>query len=207
MTQNTDPPRRLSPWNPLDHLRLLWWVLVTPQRLLVYREAFGEKDEHRIGRWQVSTFALLPLLLVTLALKMRTLPFGWDILPNVYPWIIVVLVVVWLFTALFGRRHTVAAGIGMGLLMIIMVLIAVLSIANGVTANTVSTTGRLIFIVMFVVMTSLMSSIVTAIEKNVQDSLSTGHPSWLAWGVFGLMLLDYAFLLCFSFLGGWQVFQ
>ena len=35
-------PRRLSPWNPLDHLRLLWWVLVTPQRLVAYREAFGE---------------------------------------------------------------------------------------------------------------------------------------------------------------------
>ena len=51
--------RRLSPWNPLDHLRLLWWVLVTPQRLKAYRGAFGEKDERRVGRWLVSTLIWL----------------------------------------------------------------------------------------------------------------------------------------------------
>ena len=66
--------RRLSPWNPLDHLRLLWWVLVTPQRLKAYREAFGEKDDGRVGKWLASTLTWLPLFILTLALGVGTLP-------------------------------------------------------------------------------------------------------------------------------------
>jgi hypothetical protein len=60
-------PRRLNPWNPLDHLRLLWWVLVTPKRLVAYREAYGENDEQKVSRWLVVTFVCFPALVVTLA--------------------------------------------------------------------------------------------------------------------------------------------
>lgn len=36
--------RPLSPWNPLDYLRLLYWVFYFPQAITWYVETFGRKD-------------------------------------------------------------------------------------------------------------------------------------------------------------------
>jgi hypothetical protein len=55
MTNDNYPSRRLNPRNPLDHLRLLWWVLVTPQQLVIHREIYGEGDERNVGKWLSST--------------------------------------------------------------------------------------------------------------------------------------------------------
>jgi hypothetical protein len=43
--------------------------------------------------------------------------------------------------------------------------------------------------------------------KAVEESLRTSRLSWLARGAFGALVLAYAFLVWFSFLGGWRVFQ
>jgi tetratricopeptide (TPR) repeat protein len=64
----------LSPWNPLDHLRLLCWMMVVPQRLKAYRKIFSKKDESRVGKWLVNTLTWLPFLVPTLALGLGTLP-------------------------------------------------------------------------------------------------------------------------------------
>jgi len=40
--------KKLSPLNPLDYLRLIWWLLVMPQYLKAYRETFG--DEKRLAK-------------------------------------------------------------------------------------------------------------------------------------------------------------
>jgi hypothetical protein len=37
--------KQLSPRNPTDHLRLLWWVFVVPKQLIAYRAIYGEEDE------------------------------------------------------------------------------------------------------------------------------------------------------------------
>ncbi len=84
MTQNTDAPRQLSPWNPLDHLRLLWWILVAPQRLVMYREAYGEDDEYRVGKWLISVLAWLPLFVLIVALEIGTIPCVITDLPITY---------------------------------------------------------------------------------------------------------------------------
>jgi len=42
---------------------------------------------------------------------------------------------------------------------------------------------------------------------GVEEGLKTGHPSWLSRGAFVALVLVYAFLVWFSFLGGWRVFQ
>jgi len=65
---------RLSPLNPLDYLRLLWWVLVMPQNLKAYREIFSEWDDEYINKWLISTLVWLPLLIATLALGLEMLP-------------------------------------------------------------------------------------------------------------------------------------
>jgi len=46
-----------------------------------------------------------------------------------------------------------------------------------------------------------------SVAGGVEESLETGHPSWLARGAFGALVLSHAFLIWFSFLGGWRVFQ
>jgi len=48
--------RRLQTWNPLDHLRLLWWMLFAPGRLAAYWAAYGENAETKLWVWWASTF-------------------------------------------------------------------------------------------------------------------------------------------------------
>ncbi len=67
-------PRRLYPWNPLDHLRLLWWILTAPQRLAAYRKAYPVGDECRVGDWLQSSLLWLPVFLPTLAVGLGRLP-------------------------------------------------------------------------------------------------------------------------------------
>ncbi len=91
--------KQLSPWNPLDYFRLLWWILVMPQLLKAYRETFGENDEKRVGKWLLSTLILLPFLVPTLALGLEFLPpfeKAWQ--PDTYLWISALLVGGWLLT-------------------------------------------------------------------------------------------------------------
>jgi hypothetical protein len=89
--------KQLSAFNPLDYIRLLWWVLVMPQQLIDYREKFGKEDEWRISKWLVSTFAWLPLLIPSLALGLGLLPeSGEHWLPETYFWMSAGLVGCWL---------------------------------------------------------------------------------------------------------------
>lgn len=50
--------------NPLDYIRLLWWVLAKPQQLSAYRQLFGSEDDMRLGNWLISTLIWGPLLLL-----------------------------------------------------------------------------------------------------------------------------------------------
>ena len=68
--------KRLSALNPIDHFRLLWWILVMPQKLIDYKK---EWEIENIGKWLVSTLAWLPLLIPSLALGLEFLP-----MPNSY---------------------------------------------------------------------------------------------------------------------------
>ena len=49
--------------------------------------------------------------------------------------------------------------------------------------------------------------VVSIIKKSVQETLKTDHTSWLGRTAFVTLILIYIFLVWFSFLGGWQVFQ
>jgi hypothetical protein len=96
--------RRLSPEDPLDHLRLLWWVLVMPQRLKAHRDTFGEKDERRVGKWLTSTLIWLPLGIPTLALSMGVLPRSADAFPaGFYLGCLSGLVLAWTLTRWLGN--------------------------------------------------------------------------------------------------------
>ncbi len=81
-------PKSLSVWNPLDYFRLLWWILITPDKLLTHRDAFGRFAEHSIGNRLAFTLAGLPLLTPVLGLGLDLMPRTtnvWDAFP--YLWI------------------------------------------------------------------------------------------------------------------------
>jgi hypothetical protein len=101
----------LAPWNPLDHMRLLWWVLVNPWRLSNYRDVFdgpewryySKRSERRIGTWLSSTLAWLPILVVTLGYGLNN--SGTTSFLEVMAWraISLGLAAAWLLTGLLGR--------------------------------------------------------------------------------------------------------
>lgn len=53
----------------------------------------------------------------------------------------------------------------------------------------------------------VVGGVAFVVTVSVEESLNTGHPSWPARAAFGALPLAYAFLIWFSFLGGWRVFQ
>lgn len=140
-------PKRLSPFNPLDHIRLLWWVLVMPQQLQTYRETFGKGDEVRVGNWLVSTLTWGPLLMPALALGLERLPYSskaW--LPEAYLWLSALLVGCWLLTGWLRINKDIAvvmmvfisgviAGITTGVVVVGMAVDVTISIAIGIAVG------------------------------------------------------------------------
>jgi len=184
--------RQLSPFNPLDHLRLLWWTLVMPQYLKGYRDSFGEKDVKRVGKWLVSTLVWLPLWMPALAFGLEWLPAtvkAWS--PDVYLWISVALGGVWLLSGWFGDvdedwvgsvaicvAFVVAGGVAVGVAVGVAFLVAFFGVLIGAAI----------------------------ISEAVKESLRTGTPSWIARFAFLLLVGAHLFLISYCFLGGWRLF-
>lgn len=56
----------LSPWDPRDQVRLLWWVLVRPDKLRDYRAYLGDWGEIKLAHhagWVIASLLWLPVLL------------------------------------------------------------------------------------------------------------------------------------------------
>ena len=224
MTQNTDIPRRLSPWNPLDYLRLLWWVMVRPQDLVGYREVYGTEDEIRVREWLINTLAWLPLFLLTLALGLKTLPqerLEKPMLPSTYLWLSVGLALVWILTGWLAQKKNPLGTI----VSLVMGFVSKLSIA-GVIAFFVSLMLVLVIdtissllgvdstirgivpgVVVFVTYLAALPLAEKHIVSSVKNSLKTGQSSWLLRGVVVTLVLAHSCLVWFSFLGGWRTFR
>jgi hypothetical protein len=77
-----DQVETLSPWNLLDHVRLLKWLFLEPARLEAYRAQAGEEAVRRVGVWTASTLIWLPFLIVALAVLLGTAPVLEEAPPN-----------------------------------------------------------------------------------------------------------------------------
>ena len=100
----TQKAKPLSVWKPVDHFRLLWWLLVTPTMLYQYEEQFGEDSLHSISRWLVSTLIWLPLFIPTLAFSLSILPGTQLSSPN-YMLLNGGIFMAWLLTGWLGHRE------------------------------------------------------------------------------------------------------
>ena len=71
MTHSLQP---LNPINPIDQFRLLWWILLRPDKLIPYRaEPLGDSMA-RTGAWLVSTLACLLVFIPALANVLGMMP-------------------------------------------------------------------------------------------------------------------------------------
>jgi tetratricopeptide (TPR) repeat protein len=256
--------RRLSPLNPLDYLRLLWWWFITPQQFKVHQEIFGKKHLYQLGVWLSITLFWLPLFLPTLALGLGLLPrteTAWSAIT--YLRLSGGMALVWFLESFLGsvvesfsvavagvvaaRVAGAVAFVVVGVVAGVVAIVVVLGVAGGVVGGwTVvlaggvagglvhafvnrETAGDVVFsMVGLILLTMLPLAFVVACgvaggqwgglifvgafvialrtvnESN--DSLETGRPSWRARGALVVLLLAHAFIIWFSFLGGWQVF-
>ncbi|MDM8561073.1 hypothetical protein, partial [Candidatus Parabeggiatoa sp. HSG14] len=124
--KKTKPPKQLSPFNPFNYLRLLWWILVKPQQLSVYRKAFGETDEKRIANWLVSTLIWFPLLVPILALGLKKVPYSTNAwLPKTYLLFSIFLIIGWLLTGWLRTNKNVAVGVAISIAISIAIGVAI----------------------------------------------------------------------------------
>lgn len=117
--------RILSPWNPLDQMRLLGWLFLAPSRLETYRKEMGEAAVHRVGAWLASTLLWLPFGLL-LARNME-----WRL-----GWLMGVMIVGWGLTGWLGRHEKELSVLG--LVVRSMVSIAVLVVAGYCTHSVIA---------------------------------------------------------------------
>ncbi len=143
----------LSSFNPLDYLRLLWWILVMPQQLKIHREYCGEEEQKRVGKWLVSTLIWLPLLIPLLGLGLELLPHSskaWS--ADTYLILSAVVFVCWLLTGLLGDVENetasyVAIGVAYGVAFVVAFVVAGVVKKSFKTGNP-SWIARFIFLVL-----------------------------------------------------------
>lgn len=258
---------RLSPGDPLDHLRLLWWMLITPHRLKVYRDRFGEEDERRMGRWLASTLIWMPLVIPTLALGLGFLPRGAGAFPTgFYLGGLFGLALAWTLTGWLGNIDLAESEVSIaslgttGVAMLGVVLAVVFGVAVGVPMGVadalakhtafavmvcvciaegvafvvaevvvrgagtgvlgslvgfvalgvasfagISVTEGVTDLVVNLIVVGVTFKVMLGVGEGVEESLRADHPFWMARVILGVLVLVYAFLVWFSFLGGWRV--
>ena len=164
----------LSPSNPQDHLRLLWWTLVTPQQLKAYRKQYGKNAERPVSRWLVSSLLWLPFLLPTFAVTVKALVYGIPSSSVIINFLIIL--VGWLFIGVFGDRESSQGGGVESKLTVI--LGAGLGIWLAGAASLVITTGimplRGVVEIALGVVLGLVLGVVLAVVHSVKLSVGVG---------------------------------
>lgn len=160
-------PARLSPWNPLDYLRLLFWVFFDRARLHAYREAYGEDAEKSVGNRLALTLAFWPLLWPALGLGLGLLPraeSAWS--ASTYLELTLGMGGAWLFFIAFAN------GLGKQEVTYVVPAIVALVVAGGVAG---SVAGSVAVVVAVVV------ALVVAVVVAVVVDEDAGGKFWMVW--------------------------
>ncbi len=70
----TEPLRPLSVRNPLDQVRLFWWMFMRPERLAAYQEQYWDDSAEKVQYALASTLIWLPFLIARLATSFNPIP-------------------------------------------------------------------------------------------------------------------------------------
>ncbi len=189
----------LSPLNPFDHLRLLWWTLVMPQQLNNYQQ-LPDDNETRVGKWLLSTLIWLSLLIPILALSLELLPHSakaWG--PKIYLMLSALLAVCWLLTGWLGDIDNEKA-FHLALFMAFCVgSFIAFSVIFGVKGG--MTVAMVIGVAILVVggVTTAMASVLTvSIVGQVAIGMTVGVVFGLSFGLFSLVASLVAGIVAFG---------
>ncbi|MEN8216575.1 MAG: hypothetical protein ABFS56_09400 [Pseudomonadota bacterium] len=199
------PPKPLSALNPIDYIRLLWWILVKPQQLQIYRQTFGEEDENRVGKWLVSTLIWGPLLMPILASGLGLLSLVPEESPHgVYLLFTLLLIGCWLLTGWLGNvgegsvMGNVTFGMMFGMLFGVVYVVAI--VTAFLVAMATSEAYIVAYVVAFYIAYVVAIAVAFAVKDTVTNSLITGTPSTIVRLAFLLLVAAYLFLFWFCFL-------
>jgi hypothetical protein len=188
--------KQLSPWNPFDHLRLVWWVLAAPQRLVAYRKTFGEHAERSVSAWLIGTVVVLPPFLPTLAIGLEHLPSPSENLSSsLYLYGSAVFILSWILVGWLGKRVNRSTPSALSAISGYYTTKLVVSVIVSRLAGSIVGLGMAI----------VAMAVDYILAKGIENSLETCTSSKLTCGAFAALLLIYVFLIWFSFLGGWRV--
>jgi serine/threonine protein kinase len=100
--------KQLFALNLLDYLRLLWWGLITPAKVIAYKEKFESITNTPIFIWLFVIFTYLPLLILGLALGLEWIFNPEDtLLQGTYLWVSILiagLISIGLFFGLYSNE-------------------------------------------------------------------------------------------------------
>jgi hypothetical protein len=220
--KTTKQPKRLSYLNPLDHLRLLWWVLMSPQQLQVYRQTFGESDEKHVGRWLVSTLTWWPLLVPILALGFELLLPSANNWPSEgYWWFSLLLVGGWIVTGKIGNEGEesmignlpfgIVFGVVFGVTYIAAIILAIITggtthlIHSMVSNMNFDIVFSIAYIIAFYIAYVIAVSAAYMMKDTIKNSLMTATPFLSARLAFLALIAAHFLLIWIFFLNGWQI--
>ncbi|KHD04878.1 hypothetical protein PN36_30415 [Candidatus Thiomargarita nelsonii] len=201
VNDNTQTKQLLSPLNPLDHLHLLWWTLVTPEKLKNYHKFTNEKS---VGKWLLSTLIWLSLLIPILALGLELLPHSakaWG--PEIYMMLSALLAVCWLLTGWLGDIDNEKAFYLTIFMAFCVGSFIAFSIVFGVKGG--MTVAMVIGVAILVVggVTTAMGSILTvSTVGQVAIGMTVGVVFGLSFGLFSLELSLLAGIVAFGLVFG-----
>jgi hypothetical protein len=201
---------RISPWNFLDQLRLLWWAIATPHQIHHYREDLGEANIRRVGKRLVSTLLWLPFLILALSLALDQVTG--ELPPDGYPLsgliLILVLFLFWLFSGWLPEillEYLIAAVLGFsfcGTSFAICASIIPTPNQEGAFPQPIVFIGvpvALFFAVYFIFLVMSSYYLGSFFKKNLRDSEGEISSS-TRWITTGLAFIAYLFLIWVSFL-------
>lgn len=179
-------PKHLNAANPTDWLRLMWWVLVTPEVFKAHQSSYGNKAHQHTANWLDNTLSWIPLFLTMLATTLNPslilnpsqfstiTPLGWCSL----------ILFIWGLTGFLGLIDSNVAGfIETSLAALVaggLIFVIVTGVAFGVL-------GLVMFFVAMMVSTIIEARIKS--EESIPIALIA-------------LVLAYAFLIWVYFLGG-----
>lgn len=133
--------RRLNPWNPVDHFRLLGWVFLQPGLIAAYKDTYGDQSLRMVGSWLVGTLIWIPFMIPLLGYGLGSVPVG-SSRSGLY--LVGFFAVLWLLTGLLGNRTSEPVGFAAGITVFFMMM----GLSFAVTAG--ATPGKIVSVMLVV---------------------------------------------------------
>lgn len=219
--------------NPCHWLVLLWWILVTPQKIEFYRKQYGYEKHisdktcnysglEPIGNWLFSTLLWLPFAISLSAVSLGFTPtFSQHIPHHIPPILFGVVIVLWFGIGLFGKQlddsidpdfvidigivSAIGGAIGIGVAgTVVAVVLAVVLCVIGFVSFVVGVVGGgFVGLVSVFIVSVIVGGIVSIVIIFLAGYLV--NTKWGGKLILVVLPASYAFLIWVYYFGGWRV--